>query len=157
MDGKQRDEFVAALGRPAKDGQRGYGTIITALSRVDVSQAKCRNEEDQAAILTELKKNVGFDACNQMVIQALRQAIVIEAKAALAALPTQQRATSTLTNNLGSLLQAMGDLKAAKALFEEALAGRRATLGDRHPDTLTSINNMGSLLKAMGDLKAAKP
>ena len=33
----------------------------------------------------------------------------------------------------------------------------RATLGDRHPDTLASMNNLGGLLHAKGDLAAAEP
>ena len=44
----------------------------------------------------------------------------------------------------------------AKPLFEEALAARRETLGDRHPDTLISINNLGLLLKAQGRLDEAR-
>jgi hypothetical protein len=34
---------------------------------------------------------------------------------------------------------------------------RRATLGDRHPDTLDSISNFGVLLWVKGDLAAAEP
>ena len=33
---------------------------------------------------------------------------------------------------------------------------RRATLGNRHPNTLGSINNLGALLHAKGDLAAAE-
>lgn len=46
-------------------------------------------------------------------------------------------------NNLGGLLQERGQLEAAEALYMEALAARRQTLGDTHPDTLISINNLG--------------
>ena len=42
---------------------------------------------------------------------------------------------------MGGLLQAMGKLEEARPLYEEALQGRRETLGDRHPRTLYSINN----------------
>ena len=45
---------------------------------------------------------------------------------------------------------AQGDLEGTKALIEEALEGCRATLGDRHPNTLLSINNLGTLLKGQG-------
>jgi hypothetical protein len=43
-----------------------------------------------------------------------------------------------------------GKLGEAEPLCREALAVRRETLGDRHPDTLTSINNMAGLLQAQG-------
>ena len=55
------------------------------------------------------------------------------------------------------LLQAQGDLAGAAPLYREALAGRRVTLGDEHPDTLVSINNLGMLLYAQGDLAGATP
>jgi hypothetical protein len=58
--------------------------------------------------------------------------------------------TLTSINNLGLLLQAQGRLDEARPLYDEALAGRRAALGDAHPDTLTSINNLGLLLADAG-------
>ena len=61
------------------------------------------------------------------------------------------------TNNLGELLRGKGDLAAAEPLLRKALKVRRATLGERHPDTLISINNLGVLLQAKGDLAAAEP
>jgi tetratricopeptide (TPR) repeat protein len=51
----------------------------------------------------------------------------------------------------------MGDLPAAKPYCEQALAIRRQTLGEAHPDTAASLNNLGSLLYDMGDLLAALP
>ena len=42
-------------------------------------------------------------------------------------------------------------------IHAEALGMRRATLGNRHPDTLASISNLGTLLYAKGDLDAAEP
>ena len=44
------------------------------------------------------------------------------------------------------LLQGMGELQEARELYNEALQGRRETMGDRHPDRLTLINNMDVLL-----------
>ena len=64
--------------------------------------------------------------------------------------------TLTSINNVGSLLYAQGDPKGARALYEEALEARRATLGDRHPNTVGSINNLGALLEAQGDLEGAR-
>ena len=40
--------------------------------------------------------------------------------------------------------------------YEARLEGRRATLGNRHPNTLNSIRNLGALLQDKGDLGAAR-
>ena len=43
----------------------------------------------------------------------------------------------------------MGDDR-AKAQFEEALAGRRETLGELHPDTLDSARDLHNALLELG-------
>jgi len=53
-------------------------------------------------------------------------------------------------------MQEMDQLEEAKTLLEEALQGRRKTLGGRHRHTLKSICTMGELLHAMGQLKMAR-
>ena len=54
------------------------------------------------------------------------------------------------------LLKAQGKLDEAGVLLREALEASRATLGDRHPDTLGSINNLGRLLHDQGRLGEAE-
>ena len=64
--------------------------------------------------------------------------------------------TLTLINNLGSLLQARGELEEAEPLYREALVASREVLGPRHPSTLKLINRLGRLLKARGELEEAE-
>jgi len=47
-------------------------------------------------------------------------------------------------------------LAQAQALHREALAGRRAALGPKHPDTLHSAHRLGGLLLAQGETGAAE-
>ena len=59
---------------------------------------------------------------------------------------------------MGGGWQGCGDRHAARLLLQkEALAGRRAVLGEAHPSTLTSINNLSLLLHAQGRLDEARP
>jgi hypothetical protein len=55
-----------------------------------------------------------------------------------------------------TFLQYIGRLKEAEPLFREALAGRRATLGPKHPDTLISMSNLAQLLQDQGKLGEAE-
>ena len=150
MSSAQQDAFDEAL-------ISDFDSIQASLSKVDVRTATCRDEKDTKAILDELERGVGFVACNTQVIGLLREALVAQARAALERLPAAERGTSRLINNLGMLLQDMGQLEEARPLYEEALQVRRETLGERHPGTLVLINNMGVLLKEMGKLEEAKP
>ena len=54
--------------------------------------------------------------------------------------------TATSLNNLGMLLQAMGDYAGARPYLERSLAISEQVLGAQHPDTATSLNNLGMLL-----------
>ena len=59
--------------------------------------------------------------------------------------------------SLGTLLQAMGQLREARPYYERALAIYEQVLGPDHPDTARSLNNLGYLLQAMGNLGEARP
>jgi hypothetical protein len=56
-----------------------------------------------------------------------------------------------------SLLQAQGDLTAARPLFERALAIQEKALGPEHPYACVCPNNLSSVLRDQGDLAAARP
>ena len=58
--------------------------------------------------------------------------------------------TLVAKDRYATFLQYTGRLNEAEALFREALAGTRATLGPKHPSTLTSMNSLAALLQAQG-------
>jgi CHAT domain-containing protein/Tfp pilus assembly protein PilF len=62
-----------------------------------------------------------------------------------------------MLNNLAGLLRAQGDFAGARPLYEQALAIRKAVLGDRHPDFASSLNNLATVLELQGDRAAARP
>lgn len=57
--------------------------------------------------------------------------------------------------NLASLLRDRDALDEAEALYREALATRRAILGDSHPDVAIALNSHAILLQRKGDNRAA--
>ena len=87
---------------------------------------------------------------------ARRDELIADARAELRRLSPEARGTSVAISELAELLRSAGELEEARALFEEALAARRAQLGDEHPATSVSLNNLGLLLREMGQLRAAR-
>ena len=120
-------------------------------------KAQATRDKDRERILRQVEESIGFNEVNKRIIRKLREWLAREAKTALDLLPRSKRATSDLINNYASLLHKQGKLDDAEPLFREALDGRRATLGDRHPSTLTSINNYAQLLRNQGKLDDAQP
>jgi len=100
---------------------------------------------------------VGFDKCNALVVGLLREALLAQGQAALGRLPAAERSGNILLYRMGALLLDIGKLEEARPLYEEALQGRRETLGDRHDDTLTSISLLAYLLEEQGKLVEAIP
>ena len=136
-----------------------FDAIATAVSRVDSRRAVCFTPDDEAMIHDAIERRLtgGHRGLDALLAEALRGWLASRGRAALAQLPEEERGTSKLLNNLGRLLHDQGDLQGAAPLFREALAARRSTLGDTHPDTLTSINNLGSLMHDLGNLEGATP
>src|SRR5205807_346690 len=65
--------------------------------------------------------------------------------AAASACPEQPHTAGSL-HNLAGLLQAEGEVAAARSLFERALAIRERVLGSDHPDTASVRSNLSSLV-----------
>jgi len=149
MSSEQQAAFETAL-------VEDFESIAIKLSEVDVRKAECRNPKDTEQILGELEREVGLAECNKAVFGLLRGALAGQGRAALERMEPAKRATSTLINNLGMMLQDQGDLDGAKAMYREYLEGCRGTLGDKHRSTLGSINNLGLLLHDQGDLDGAE-
>ena len=59
-------------------------------------------------------------------------------------------------NNLGGILQDMGDFQGAKIIYEQALKIAEATYGSDHHQVAMIANGLGRVLQAMGDLQGAK-
>jgi len=59
-------------------------------------------------------------------------------------------------NNLGGVLQDLGDLGGARAAFERALTIDEAVYGPDHPNVAIRVNNIGSVLQDLEDLMGAR-
>ncbi|MEA1895761.1 MAG: tetratricopeptide repeat protein [Euryarchaeota archaeon] len=65
-------------------------------------------------------------------------------------MPKTPPSTGTIVNNLGRVLQYLGDLEAVKEHCERALEIFRKFLGDNHPSTITVRDDLESLADVRG-------
>jgi len=63
---------------------------------------------------------------------------------------------ATAVNNLGDVLQDLGDLDGAREAYQRALAIDEAAFGPDHPNVATDVNHLGSVLRDLGDLDGAR-
>ena len=147
----ESDDFQAAL-------VNEFDVIAASVAHIDSRSAECFTREDQAMVHAAIDRTLkgGHTELDARLSEALREWLAAEGRAALARMPCEERATLALQNQLGMLLHAQGKLDEAEPLLREALEAQRATLGDRHPDTLGSMNNLGVLLRAQGKLDEAE-
>ena len=91
--------------------------------------------------------------------EALAQVAVLRAQAATAEIAEQIEAVEGVIVACRKRREDAGRREAEQQRKRRAdeLVGYRATLGDRHPDTLESIISLGVLLQAQGNLAAAEP
>ena len=67
----------------------------------------------------------------------------------------EPRLLAHLQNDLASMLDKLGETKAALELAEKALTIRRELFGERHPDVAYSLSNIAFYTDALGDPKKA--
>jgi len=150
MSSTQQESFDKAL-------IEDCSSIAKGISNINVREAKCLKKNEEKEILKDLKDTVGFEECNRLVSGMISHALVNRGLVNLEMLPAAKRKTSKLINNVARLLKDTGEYNKAMPLYEEALQGRRETLGNRHPSTLASINNMAGVLQRMGEYNKAMP
>ena len=101
---------------------------------------------------------------NQAAIYLWGRAAYAQAQAAFeralrmaeAAFGPEHPEVATAVNNLGNVLQDLGDLPGARACYERALRIDEAAYGPEHPNVATDVNNLGSVLQDLGDLPGAR-
>jgi tetratricopeptide (TPR) repeat protein len=131
---------------------------------------ECKRLLPHAIATTDLAEplGIGLEAVarllNQTGLYAFGRAEYSNARAAYErALKIDEKAlgpdhpnVATDVNNLGSVLQALGDFPGAKAACERALKIDEKAFGPDHPDVAIRVNNLGGVLQALGDFPGAK-
>ena len=61
-----------------------------------------------------------------------------------------------MANNLGSVLQDLGEMEKAKSCFERALKIDEKAFGLEHPSVARDVNNLGLVLLDLGEMEKAE-
>ena len=142
-----------------------FDQIAGIVAAVDARDTQITKVDDRGYILGRIEglapnaanaEMEGLSRVTECVTGALRGWLASSAQEELAKLTPAERATSTLINSVGRLLQAQGDLEGAELILREAVDGCREVLGDRHPQTLASVNDLGWVLEDKGKLDSAE-
>jgi tetratricopeptide (TPR) repeat protein len=133
-----------------------FGALAKTVSAVDFSTAGAESDDEAETILRAAVEVGGVKAASGKVETLLRKWLARVAFAALAALSDEEWGTSTLINNLATLLQELGRVAEAESLYRDALAARREYKGDKHPKTILTMCNLAQLLQQNGGAKEAE-
>ncbi len=171
-----RDRFNAALAKSGvPEDQRASRTEAFTRELGEVNTTDAAVELIDRSILKPAIAAVGTQFNDQPIVDASLRHSLAEIYTVLGryddaaeleerALETRRRLlgdenpeTLLAINNMGSILEAKGDLARAEKLYQEAVDKNRRVLGLDDPDTLRSMGNLGNFYRAQGKLADAEP
>ena len=135
-----------------------FQDIASIIAKLDARDAQISKVEDRVYILGQVAKvEGGLGSVTASVCAALREWLAAEGRALLTSASASGRPRDLrLLGKVGQLLQDQGKLFEAEPYRREALTASRATLGDKHADTLGAMSNLASLLKVQGKVREAE-
>jgi tetratricopeptide (TPR) repeat protein len=139
----------------SKENRSGLPKSLTT-ELPHLRQAAAAAEQRGSPFAGELYNELGYHA---NMVAAYAEAKVHYQRALeidQAALGPDHPNVAIRVNNLGGVLQALGDLEGAKDHYQRALEIDEADLGPDHPDVAIDVNNLGTVLQALGDLEGAR-
>ena len=136
--------------------EHGAAAIDGMLATIDAEMSECWKSDDRDRIFDAVRKTVGSAGINDMVLEKLRDLVVVETVEAIVQ-ETDPTKLLGLKSALGKLYVVQGKYDLAEPLYVECLATRKEVLGDHHPDTLIIIFNLAGLHQSQGKYNLAEP
>ena len=137
--------------------------LLDAFASIDVRTAKA-GPDDTALIMGAIEQLPGGAAgLNELSMGQMRrwafakvtQMVSARRDPETGALLQQEKPLEEV-NQLAVMLEHMGEVDAARKLYEEVIEGQTAQLGGSHTGTLTTKNNLALLVSNMGEVDAAR-
>ena len=136
-------------------------SLLNALAKTTVENAKASREEDKKNILALVEESVGHADLNITVNSSTRKSIIGVMKKEEQLRARRSRDTSTdldharLCYNIGNVLRTLYDFNDALEMCNKGRAIREKVLGKEHPDTAASYSSIGLVMLSMGDYAGA--
>lgn len=132
-------------------------TMTVLNTRLSAEQTRTRTALDESRAVTDFLVGL-FDAANpDDTADRLTARDLLERGAERAdELADEPTARAAVLNSIGRAFHGLAEYERAEPLLEEALALRRSSLGDLHPDVALSLNALADLrMDARGEYEAA--
>lgn len=139
--------MAAALDSPDKFASWPHSTRLLA-------HAVAAAEHAETAGVARESIRLLFNQRSQL--RAVREAYEKALHRAEAFYPSDHPALTLYVNNVGRVLQALGDRQGARAAYERAVCLDEAAYGPQHPNVAIRVSNLGRLLQEMGDLSGSR-
>ena len=136
-------------------GTRLFGSIRAKFA-ASLQGGKLTDAEQQARIAVfdrDLLRVNATDTSAEMIEHTILEPA---ATAVAAQFKDQPTVAASLRQTLAKLYRGLGFFDPALPLQQQALATRRAVLGEDHPDTLQSLHDLGEMLENQGKLAEAE-
>ena len=144
---QQRDAEFAAR----QLATRAQDKAETEAQRAQVQADRARKEAAKAAQINQLLEDMLISADPNEALGAaitVRQILDAAAERIAEGLPGQPEVEAALRDTIGWTYTHLGKFDEAEGQLRAALALRRGTLGDEHPDTATTLDHLCRLLSA---------
>jgi len=127
-----------------------------ARERPHLREAATESEKAGTASAANLYDALGFQGSTVALFQEAKADYERAVALGEAAFGNESSQVAIYVNNLGDVLQDLGDLEGAKVCYERALKIDETVYGPDHPEVAIEVNNLGSVLQTIGDWEGAK-
>eukprot|EP01046_Picozoa_sp_COSAG06_P035455 COSAG06_NODE_3815_length_4878_cov_7.893933_1_plen_286_part_10 len=140
------------------------GALLDAFASIDVTQAQAGHPEDQSRIMGAVEALPGgapeldglaMRELTKWALGLVRRMVAARRDPETGALLQQEQPLKDV-GQLAEVLRRMGEVDAARKLFEQVIEGQTAQLSGSHTGTLTTKGNLANLQRDMGEVDVAR-
>ncbi len=146
--------LVVSVAAVVRERNRALSSEAQAVAAAGRAQAEATKAKEVSGFLVELFRESDPSRARGANITA-RELLDRGAQRVGEELSNQDEVRATLMDTIGVVYRLLALYDESEKLATDALATRRRTLGDRHPDVATSLDNLGQLAREQSRFEVA--